>query len=635
MSIKKYTAIADTTITNAFKVDLVNRGTGSNMGQADSLEIFNIYGQASSTSSEEARIIMKFPIRGTSEVSGSRTIKMDRDDNLLPASGSVKFYLNMYNVRHHSTVPSNYKLIVRPLIKNWEEGLGIDMDEYGDNGAASWLTASTTPVAEITKVTFGSNDKATYGAASGANYFKLYDVSGSEYNVWFNDGSGDTAPSAGGTNIEVDISAGGLTTAANYASTLETAIESVSGSPFAVSVSSNIAYVTASSAGEVSGSEKVGTLANITLAVEQSGSDGTPWANAGADPHASSDYLFEQEFLLGNEDLRIDISKYVEDALAGTISGMTNNDYGLMIQLSSSFVDDENSYYTKKFSARSSEFFFKKPSIEARWNSSRKDNRGNFYYSSSLADATANQNALHMYNFINGKLFNIPGLTSDNIYVKIYASSGSMPIGDPLTLVNAGGVDSGDLTVVTGSLLSNTTGTYKCTFAIASQSYDILHDVWYNGADVFHTGTIYPKDRRNNSSTNISHYNEIYASITNMKPQYYDFETPRFRVYTRKKGWNPTIYSKAVSEPELSIETSGSFSIIRIIDQMEVIGHDTGSDKSTELSFDASGSYFDLDMKLLEPNYTYGIKLAFYDDNTQSYSEHPDIYKFRVKKYES
>ena len=174
MSIKKYIAIADTTITNAFKVDLVNRGTGSNMGQADSLEIFNIYGQASSTSSEEARIIMKFPIRGTSEVSSSRTIKMDRDANLIPASGSVKFYLNMYNVRHHSTVPSNYKLVVRPLIKNWEEGLGIDMDEYGDNGAASWLTASTTPVAEITKVTFGSNDKTTYGAASGANYFKLY-----------------------------------------------------------------------------------------------------------------------------------------------------------------------------------------------------------------------------------------------------------------------------------------------------------------------------------------------------------------------------------------------------------------------------------------------------------------------------
>ncbi len=41
MGIKRYTAISDTTITNAYKADLVTRGTGSNMGLADSLEIFS------------------------------------------------------------------------------------------------------------------------------------------------------------------------------------------------------------------------------------------------------------------------------------------------------------------------------------------------------------------------------------------------------------------------------------------------------------------------------------------------------------------------------------------------------------------------------------------------------------------
>jgi len=629
MSIKRYTAITDTTIADAYKPNLVSKATGSNMGQADSLEIFKIYGQESETSVEESRILIKFPIRGTSEVSSSRTIKMDRDANLIPASGSVKFYLKMYNVRHHSTVPSNYKLIARPLTKDWEEGLGVDMDEYSDHGVASWHTASSTSIAEITRVTFsgaGRDTKTNYGAGSGDNYIAFYDTSGSQYNFWFNDGSGDTAP-ADGTTIEVDIS--GDSTAEAYADALNGKINAHSA--FSSTRTGLEVYVTASTAGEVSGSVISGTLSNISLSIDQSGSDGTPWATAGGDPHASTDYLFSQDFLLGNEDLEVDVSKYVEDALAGTISGMTNNDYGLMLQLSASYISDANSYYTKKFSARSSEYFFKKPIIEARWNSSRKDDRSNFYYSSSLADATANENVLHMYNFINGKLSNIPGLTSDKIYVKLYASSGSKPVGDPLTCIQ----DSSNVTVVTGSLLSNTTGTYKVTFAIASQSYDMLHDVWFNGNDVFHTGTIYPKDRKNNSSTVVSYYDGVYASITNMKSLYYDFETPRFRVYTRKKGWNPTIYSKAVSEPELSIETSGSFSVIRTIDRLEVIGHDTGSDKSTELSYDASGSYFDLDMKLLEPGYSYGIKLAFYDDNTQTYVEHPDVYKFRVKKYES
>ena len=52
MTIKRYFATADNTITNAFKENLVTRGTGSNMGLADILEVFSIYGQATSASAE-------------------------------------------------------------------------------------------------------------------------------------------------------------------------------------------------------------------------------------------------------------------------------------------------------------------------------------------------------------------------------------------------------------------------------------------------------------------------------------------------------------------------------------------------------------------------------------------------------
>ena len=45
MAIKRYYANADNTIANAYKEDLSTRGTGSNMGQADILEAFSIYGQ--------------------------------------------------------------------------------------------------------------------------------------------------------------------------------------------------------------------------------------------------------------------------------------------------------------------------------------------------------------------------------------------------------------------------------------------------------------------------------------------------------------------------------------------------------------------------------------------------------------
>ena len=268
------------------------------------------------------------------------------------------------------------------------------------------------------------------------------------------------------------------------------------------------------------------------------------------------------------------------------------------------------------------------------------DDRGNFHYSSSLVSAADNLNTLYLYNFVNGKLTNIPSsnLTSEKLYVKIYASSGSLPTGDPLTLIatDNSNIDAGSAMVVTGGVPPGETGIYTASFAMAEQAGAredaTLHDLWYAEGNEFHTGTIYPKVRK---ASNVSYYNETYASIKNLKDMYYNTETARIRVYTRKKGWNPTVYTKAVSEPELQIMPSASFSIYRIVDNLEIFPHDTGSDLSTLMSYDVSGSYFDLDMSMLEPNYSYGIKLAFWDDNTQSYIENRNIYKFRVGKHES
>ena len=62
MAIKKYFANADNTITNAFRASLQSRGVDANMGAADVLETFSIYGQASSGSTELSRILINFPV---------------------------------------------------------------------------------------------------------------------------------------------------------------------------------------------------------------------------------------------------------------------------------------------------------------------------------------------------------------------------------------------------------------------------------------------------------------------------------------------------------------------------------------------------------------------------------------------
>ena len=137
MGIKRYYATKDNTISNAFKSDLRTRATGSNMGAADILEIFGIYGQESSSSIEMSRAILEFPVS---------TISSDRTANTIPATGSVSFYLKVFNTKHSQTVPETMNLSIQAVSQSWNEGDGLDMEEYKHEesaGGSTWLSASS------------------------------------------------------------------------------------------------------------------------------------------------------------------------------------------------------------------------------------------------------------------------------------------------------------------------------------------------------------------------------------------------------------------------------------------------------------------------------------------------------------
>ena len=50
------------------------------------------------------------------------------------------------------------------------------------------------------------------------------------------------------------------------------------------------------------------------------------------------------------------------------------------------------------------------------------------------------------------------------------------------------------------------------------------------------------------------------------------------------------------------------------------------------MSFDASGSYFDFDIDMLQAGYSYAIKLAFYNGSVGGWVEQPETFKFRVEE---
>ena len=117
MAIKRFFATKDNTITNAFKDGLTTRGTGSNLGAADIVEVFSIYGQASTASSELSRALVEFDTTAVAAARSAETI---------PASGSVDFYLRMYDAEHIESTPRDFTLTIAAVSQSWTEGTGLD-----------------------------------------------------------------------------------------------------------------------------------------------------------------------------------------------------------------------------------------------------------------------------------------------------------------------------------------------------------------------------------------------------------------------------------------------------------------------------------------------------------------------------
>jgi hypothetical protein len=501
MAIKRYKATADNTIANGYQENLGTRATGSNMGLADVSEVYSIYGRESTTSSELSRIISTFDVD---------SISSDRTAGIIPASGSVKFYLRLYNAETSNTVPKDFKLVVEAISRPWTEGNGLDLENYKDLGVSNWVNASS----------------------------------------------------------------------------------------------------------------------------------GVAWTTAGGDYHATP--TFEQTFETGLEDMDLNISELVEQWIKGAGGGGKAN-YGLGVRLTSSVESAADSYYTKRFFARGTQYFFKKPVIEARWNSSTQDDRGDFYYSSSLAPGPENLNTLYLFNYVRGQLTNIPQIgTTGSIMVSLFSGSAtdSAPSGSKLELSVGGGVSIAAATFATGGYVS--TGIYSCSMAVTAAATPLktLYDVWSTGSIVdgdhyktrFFTGSIKPIQLYASSYSQGN--NRRIVKIKNLRSKYFSEEEARFNVYVRNKNWSPTIYTVASTEIENTIIPSASYRVYRVLDGLNVIPHGTGSDLQTILSYDVSGNYFNLDMSLLEPGYEYGIKLAFYDSQRQSWIEQDQKFLFRVEDYE-
>jgi hypothetical protein len=206
-------------------------------------------------------------------------------------------------------------------------------------------------------------------------------------------------------------------------------------------------------------------------------------------------------------------------------------------------------------------------------------------------------------------LKNIPSIGTGNIYLSIY--SNSYGTGTPLTTATGGYVS---------------TGIYSATFYTEYTGSKVVYDFWrtqsgttlYSSSIVMKTFTddFYDLD------------DEFKINIVNLKSIYNNQERARFKLNITSKYWDSNYVLVYSSKKENIVLDKLFFKIERLTDNFAVIDYGTGTLEYTKLSYGPEGNYFDLDMSLLQPNYSYQIKFLSKIETIKR--EFKETFKFRV-----
>jgi len=145
------TASKSTYITNKI-IDNKFRATDANVGKAGTLDLFKLYNESTLTGStdpiELSRILLKFNLDSLQNLTAS---------NIDIGSSTFRARLKLFDVYAGQGVPKNFKAVVYPLSRSFDEGVGRDVSAFQDIDVANFITSSY------------SNSTANAWFVSGAN----------------------------------------------------------------------------------------------------------------------------------------------------------------------------------------------------------------------------------------------------------------------------------------------------------------------------------------------------------------------------------------------------------------------------------------------------------------------------------
>lgn len=107
--------------------------TTSNVGLAGTLDLFKLYDETTTSDStqpivELSRLLVKFDL--------------ERLQGINPDDPTLECQMVLKDVYGGQGTPSNYTLVAYPLLKEWSQGVGMDVVSYRDLDAVNFITAS-------------------------------------------------------------------------------------------------------------------------------------------------------------------------------------------------------------------------------------------------------------------------------------------------------------------------------------------------------------------------------------------------------------------------------------------------------------------------------------------------------------
>lgn len=314
-----------------------------------------------------------------------------------------------------------------------------------------------------------------------------------------------------------------------------------------------------------------------------------------------------QVFLTGEEDLLVDVTRIVSATLKGILP-----DCGFRVSYSGTQETDSKTRFVKQFGSRHATSVKRRPTIIAKFDDSIQDHHSNFFFD------------------VTGSLF----LRNSRRGINSNLVSGS-------SLTEISGANSLLLTLMSGSFTSSYTGSqhsiggnfvagiYSATFAIPSANTLLKSEILNAGSATF-TEIWSSLDRTVLflSSTLVISQMQRYAfdneiqhltlNIYNVKPAFKHSEKYRFRLYAQDTGTHGDYKLKRtpIELPSVIIDTC--YYQVRDAHTEDIVVPFDTQYKSTRLSVDGSGMYFDFYFDILTKGRSYKFDVMIVEQGVET-----------------